>query len=592
MSALKACRRALASLIPPPRLLLSQWIEQHIVLPEATSALPGRVRLWPWQRDIADSISDPEAERVTLVKPTRVGFTTLLVGAVGSFVANEPAPILVLLPTESDARDHVVSDIEPVFEATPILCGTLSGEDGTGERNTLTARRFPGGSIKVLSARSPRNLRRHNARVLICDEADGMEITAEGNPLRLAERRTVSFANRKIIIGSTPLFSETSHVLRAYAESDQRVFECPCPACGGFTEIMWGHIEWQEGQPATAAFRCPHCAELVEERHKAAMVEQGRWRATRPDVRGHHGYRINALVSLLANATWAKLAAEFLGAKEDPAELQVFVNTILAQGWTESGEEIDDDALAARAEPFGLDRIPPEVLVLTAGVDVQDDRFETTIIGWTRAGEALVLGHIVTWGSPDDDLTWTELDDLLKTRWRHPLGGQLHIDAAVIDSGDGDWTDRVYSFCFPRASRRIMAGKGVAGTRPSIQASHGKVRGGRLWLFGTDTIKTTLFARLQRGQHIRFSDSLEPAYYEMLASEKRRVRYVRGKPVRRYERVPGRRAEALDCAVMAFAARSAAPIQLDQRETDLRSVVPPTRAPTIIRSQFMQGRMS
>jgi phage terminase large subunit GpA-like protein len=50
---------------------------------EGTSALPGRIRLWPYQREIADAISDPIVERVTLVKGVRLGFTTLLTGAIG-----------------------------------------------------------------------------------------------------------------------------------------------------------------------------------------------------------------------------------------------------------------------------------------------------------------------------------------------------------------------------------------------------------------------------------------------------------------------------------------------------------------------------
>jgi hypothetical protein len=37
--------RALASLIPPQRLRLSDWIEANIKLPEGASALPGAVRL-------------------------------------------------------------------------------------------------------------------------------------------------------------------------------------------------------------------------------------------------------------------------------------------------------------------------------------------------------------------------------------------------------------------------------------------------------------------------------------------------------------------------------------------------------------------
>src|SRR5262249_18262575 len=162
----------------------------------------------------------------------------------------------------------------------------------------------------------------------------------------------------------------------------------------------------------------------------------------------------------------------------------------------------DEISLASRAEPFGLDKIPAEVLVITAGVDVQDDRLEITIAGWTRTNECLVLGHIVVWGTPDDDTTWIELDELLRTKWAHPLGGRIGIDATAVDSGDGEWTDRVYSFAFPRASRRVMAVKGASGTRPSIVVSAGKVKGGRLWIVGTDTIKTTLFSRLSRGASI------------------------------------------------------------------------------------------
>jgi phage terminase large subunit GpA-like protein len=164
--------RALASLIPPPRLMLSTWIERELVLPEGVSALPGAVRLWPWQREIADAISDPEIERVTLVKGVRLGFTTLLTSAIGSYVANEPAPILALLPTDSDARDYMVSDVEPIFAGTPALHGVLGDDGDENGRNTLLHRRFPGGSLKAVAAKAPRNLRRHTARILLVDEAD------------------------------------------------------------------------------------------------------------------------------------------------------------------------------------------------------------------------------------------------------------------------------------------------------------------------------------------------------------------------------------------------------------------------------------
>ena len=148
----------------------------------------------------------------------------------------------------------------------------------------------------------------------------------------------------------------------------------------------------------------------------------------------------------------------------------------------------------------GLDKIPAEVLIITAGAVVADDRLETTIIGWTADGTMLVLGHAVHWGSPAEDYCWRDLDALLKSEWTHPHGGKLKVDACCIDSGDGDWTDRVCSFAFPRAGRRVMAIKGMHGNRPSIQVIKGKIKGGgRLWVAGVDVIKTVLMSKLSRG---------------------------------------------------------------------------------------------
>lgn len=580
---------AMRALIPPPRLRLSEWIEAHIVLPDGVSAQPGPVRLWPFQREIADVIGDPLVERVTLVKPVRVGFTTLLTSAVASFVANEPAPILCLLPAEADCRDYVVSDLEPVFAASPVVARALGEDRDEGERNTLMSRRFPGGSLKVVAAKAPRNLRRHNVRVLLIDEADGMEATAEGSPILLAERRTLSFPDRKIITGSSPVHEETSHVLRAWAQSDQRVFEVPCPDCGDFAEPEWAHIRWPQGRPEDAAWCCPSCGVLVPERHKPAMVAAGRWRALAPQVKGHAGFRLSALVSLHANAAWGKLAAEFLAAKDDPSSLQVFCNTILAEGWRGAGDEIAEDELAARAEGFGLDAVPAEVLAITAGCDVQHDRLEVTLCGWQEDGVAAVLGHRVLWGEFSDESLWGELDELLRQTFPHALGGRIGIDACAIDAGDGASMPAVTRFCTPRLRRKVLAVKGASGfARPVVERASGKARA-PLWIVGVDSVKAQLFARLGRPGQVRFSADLPAAWYEQLASERAVVRYRRGQPIRSFERMPGRRAEALDCLVYATAARALVTPDWHRRRQELAGAAPPAprRAP-VLRSSWMQ----
>jgi phage terminase large subunit GpA-like protein len=531
-------------------------------------------------RELAAAISDPLYERVSLVKASRLGFTTLLTATIGHFATNEPASVICLLPTQDDARNYVVDHIEPIFGATAVLRDVLSEEHDESGRNTLLHRRFPGGSLRVIPARSPRNLRAHTCRVLLVDELDAMPPTEEGDPLKLAMQRTLTYNNRKIVCGSTPVHADTSAIFAAYEQSDQRIYECPCPACGSLFEIMWANIVWPPDEPEKAACKCPHCGQLIEENYKPQMVSRGAWRATRPEIVGHAGFRLNSLVSPLSNASWAKLAQEFLSAKDHPDLLQPFLNTVLAEGWSGPGGDLQEDKLQARAEGFDLEHIPPEALCLTVGADVQDDRIEASLLAWTKTGECLILAHFITWGSFADSETWAAFDELLKSQWLHPWGGQLKVDAAVIDAGDGDHFDFVVNFCVPRANRRVFAGKGMFGNRPGFAMAKGKRIAGKLALIGVDVLKSVIFDRLARGQGIRFSQSLEASYFEQLASQRRVVRYHRGMPTRRFEMVSTRaRKEALDCLTYGWSARQAlGNINFAMREEHLKNPAAPRRS--------------
>jgi len=313
MADLTALRRdALAALRPPAKLDLAEWIEGNVYLPASIAAHPGRMRLWPHQVEIARSMGDPSVERVTILKSARVGYTNLMVAALGHFAVNDPGPVLTVLPADADCRTVMTGTIEPTFAESPVLRAALTANI-TGRDNMLS-RRFLGGSLLLVSARAPRNLRGHTAKVLLLDEIDAFEVDVrgEGDPVALAERRTATFANRRIIAGSTPVHESTSRICRAYERSDKRVFEPACPACGDRHEIRWADIRWEEGRPETAHWACPSCGGVVEESEKPAFIATGRWRATRPEAIGHHGYRLSALISTLPNASWPASSLSFL----------------------------------------------------------------------------------------------------------------------------------------------------------------------------------------------------------------------------------------------------------------------------------------
>lgn len=578
--------RAFRAFRPPERLRLSEFVEREIVLPSSMTAQPGAMRLWPTQRSIADSIGDAAVERVTILKSVRVGYSQLLTAALGHFVINDPAPILCVLPADDDCRTMMTGSIEPTFAASPLLNGALSA----GDRDTLYSRSFAGGSLKLVGARAPRNLRGHTARVLLMDEVDAfdVDVRGEGDPVRLAENRTLSFADRKIVLGSTPLEESTSRILRAYNASDRRVYEVECPHCAEWSEITWASIQWPSDAPERAAWVCPDCGCLTPETAKGALIRGGRWRATAPDVENHHGYKLNALTSLLPNASWGILAREFLDAKRQAETLKAWTTTILAEPWKDDAEGVDESSLLSKREGIGLDRVPTEALYLTGGADVQHDRIELTSVAWTADNTALILAHETVWGSPFDNQTWTEVDALLKRRFAHPAGGTLAYDATLIDSGDGGTVDAVYSFARPRISRRIFPSKGVAGfKRPAVALS--QMKNARLQLIGVDNLKSQIFARLTAGTGIRLSDTLTDDWGEQLASERLAVRYSRGVPVRQFERISGRRAEALDCFVYAFAAFALLPRNDARRGEELSSPAAPKKMQSVIRSAWLDG---
>jgi phage terminase large subunit GpA-like protein len=52
---------------------LSGWIEANVRLPAGVTAEPGPIRLYPYQRGIAEAVADPKVERVSVLKSARTG---------------------------------------------------------------------------------------------------------------------------------------------------------------------------------------------------------------------------------------------------------------------------------------------------------------------------------------------------------------------------------------------------------------------------------------------------------------------------------------------------------------------------------------
>ncbi|SOE18844.1 phage terminase large subunit GpA-like protein [Hoeflea halophila] len=555
----KAMHGFFGALRPPPNVPPSTFAEQTIHLDETLTATPGRMKLLPYQKAMLDIMTEPGIERVTFKKSARLGMSTVIQAAVAHFIENDPCPVLCVLPRESDARTFAVA-LERLFDASPMLAGMLAYQrNDTENRSNLLTRYIPGGStLRLVGANAPANLRAVTARVLFADEVSAFGTTVEGDPMALATMRTASFPNRLIVACSTPTDELTCGITALYDQSDKRVWQVPCQHCGEHWQIQWGDMRWTDGDPDTAHVVCPSCGGIHSEADKLEMVLHGRWHATAPEVKGHAGFHINSLASLLPSARWPTLVREFLKAKQDTALLQAFVNTVLGETWREQSDgDIDPASLEARREPFGEDDLPPEVLALTAGVDVQRDRLERTIMGHTENGVPVIIDHTVLWGDPLQDEVWRDLQDDLKRTFPHPGGGKLPIMGAALDAGDGGTMAAVINFAGPHWRRHWYAIKGMGGTGrlpfDLPRKSKGKAR---LAIIGVDTVKTEVIRAYSKPEGeagaMRFSDRLDGDWFDQLTAERRVVRMKAGRPVIAFEQVK-KRNEALDCAGYALA---------------------------------------
>ncbi|MCZ4270728.1 phage terminase large subunit family protein [Maritalea porphyrae] len=581
------------SLTPPERLIFSEWAKQNFRLNES-SAAAGKYRPWKKQRGILDTMGDPLVPIVTVRKATRTGYTTCMTAAIGAQAASDPCPMLLYMPTDEDAREIMVDDIDPAFQSSPSLQG-LMPKGRMDAKNTLTRRHFVGGGrLFALGAATPKNFRRHTGRVIYIDEIDGFKMSVEGDSIKIIEKRALSYADSKFIYGSTPTLEDTSIIQKLYLRGDQRVFEMMCPHCEDRSHFLFEHLGPSADDPENIVANCPSCGCEIDEKHKPWMEENGDWRATVPEnSKNSASFWDSAISSLHPKATWAYLVKEFKEAEAlGPFDLMVFYNTLLGLPWSGKLGSVSEEILLSRRETFGLtyledesrwrEEIPREVMYITCGIDVQGDRVEAVLVGWSDNKQRYFLGHHVIYGLANDDSLWEEVDAFLSTRWRHPLGGTIGIDATAIDSGNGNHTQYVYDFCFPRFHRRIYAIKGDDGfSRPFIEMS--KRKGQPLFIVGADSVKLDISLSLPNefmGEAgsltpgaFRYSDSLNEEWFRQFNSERRSIEYVKGRAKEKFVRIENRQAEALDAAVYAIAVKNLLKIDFPAR---LKSLLPTT----------------
>jgi len=555
----------------PTKMTVSQWADNYRVLSPESSAEPGK---WltdraPYQRGMMDAICDPRVETVVFMTASQIGKTEIINNIIGYFIDQEPCPILLVMPTLEMGQAWSKDRFAPMLRDTPVLKGKVKDVKSKSSGNTIMHKVFEGGHITISGANSPASLASRPIRIVLCDEIDRYPLSAgpEGDPVNLAFKRATTFWNRKKIVTSTPTIHGVSRIEQFWEMSDKRRYYVPCPHCGEYQVLQWKNVSWpKKGNkyfPEHSVYICEYCKKQITDADIPMMLQRGEWRAEAPFT-GIAGFHINELYSPWVS--FADTVKNFLDAKKTPETLKVWVNTALGEPWEEGEETIDDDTLLARREKYPekivagkkIPLVPEEVIVLTAGVDVQDDRIEVEVAGWGIGEESWNIDYKVFYGDPAREGIWKQLDEYLQKVWEHQSGIKMRISSVCIDTG-GHHTQQVYKFVKPRQIRRVWAIKGINQPGRPVVGRPSKNNSLKVKLFpiGTDTAKELIFTRLKIDEfgygYMHFPLERDEEYFKQLTAERPVSKFVRGKQTRVWVKTRARN-EALDCRIYALAA--------------------------------------
>ncbi len=569
----------------PPRLMTpSEWADEKRVLPETSAARGAKWRTSsvPYMRGVMDAVAEPGTRKIAIMKAAQISGSEVMHNIIGYFMDYDPCPMLLLHPTIAVAEEWSKDRLKDMIKSTPALSAIVT------PGGTLTYIEFPAGYLAVGGANSPNSFARRSVRVALGDDVDRFPgvVGDEGEPIDLLYNRTTTFDDPLGIFTSTPVF-KGGRIDSLYERSDQRRYFVCCPRCHRWDWITWSDgrhfsVTWDERQSHTARVECPDeehggCGAQIFEPERRAIVGMGQWRPTaEPQEMGLLGFHVPALISTFTSVTLPYLVESWLSAQVAGKEsVRVFITQKLAEGWEDKSAKMDPQGLLARLEHYGEDiEVPADAVAITAGIDVQENRFEVQVIAWGPAEERWVINAVAVPGDPRLDSTQGQLLQELNRKYTHASGVLLPVHATCIDSGFA--AEEIYRFVLKHQSyRRIYATKGIAGKsgNPIILSTSEKRReGGKksksanrpvdLHLINVDDAKRNVMSSLSQQVH-------GPSYYHLPAHlDSINEEFVAQLCAEHLEKVKNRRGivtgevwvqdrernEALDTAVLCLAA--------------------------------------
>lgn len=575
----RAANEIIYSALPIARILDTgnpvKWATEHRWLAEGESPLsPNRVKFdfdaTPYAIEPCMSAVDAEVQTTVLWWGSNTGKTSAVFFNVLGFVVNDqPGNVLWALKTQEQAGEISKKLIAPAIAASPNLYTRFAPPKSRDSGNTIHHKRFPGGMMSMIGTESVTGFRANRSPYVIGDEIDSWEgaVGDEGDPVALLMRRADGFPRSIRMLGSTGTIKGHSRIEYWYGQSDQRKWFVPCRKCGASQLILWAQVRWPKGQHERALWHCAECDAEHDDKQRRDAVKSGMWKPTAP-FHGIRGYWLNGFNSLMPPNKgyrhrlhqWAKEVSDASHAHDPREAKKVLVQTLFTETWQD-----DEDAKPEWQTLFERRKkwegAPKAIVFVTAGVDVQADRLEATLWGFSRGEQMFALEHMVFFGDPREPEVWGRLDAAIMRGVTREDGKHIAVKAVGVDTGYPSAQRMAYEFIRPRQSRCWFALKGSSlpdaeiVVRPKRSTKVDRVT---LITVGGNRTKGIIYDRCTISDpgngYLHFSDTLPEDWFRQLLAENSYPVFKAGVRYRQFVKPANARNEALDCAAYALAA--------------------------------------
>ena len=584
-SAYAIVTRAATLLDVPKAVTCTEWCDENFYLPSESSNTSGRWKTTPVQAAILNAMGNDAIEKVDFFKPARFGGTKMMVGAHAYLTTHKRRNLGFYQPTASDALSFVKSEIEPSIRDCELWHGALISTADKSMHNTLSYKAFRGCNSYYLGAHSSNSFRRLTLDAVYLDEIDGMlaDVGREGSPTTLSWGRVKNSVFKKQVQISTPTITGFSAIEKSAAMAADRLeYKVQCPSCGEFDVLHWGDkntpygFKWNDRDPETVLHYCRLCGTGWGNSQLTAAIAPGYWE-------GEKGYKTFDGETWTLNgepvmaprhiafkswsgyspfSPWTQIVQEWYDAQGDMGKLQAFTNTTLAQTWNiKYAGSVTEDTISGMIPVEDISN----VLAVTAGIDIQDDRIEVQYVGHENGGGMIILGYEIYRGDMATATVYAEMGrDVLEARFQCGTK-ELGVTNACIDT-QGHHTTMVHKFLVANKSRRVFVGINGNGLATyELADKPGTYKGVKDSIFysiGVNVLKQKIFTAIrnfdqERGSFKIWAEARLPKDYgKQLTAEKMEIRRSQGLDRVVFTNDKKLRNEALDTLVYALAAKA------------------------------------